>query len=745
MAIPGNMLSQVTETVDPNTSGWISKLNCTISKGTGGRSGDGTLRLSSTAAGEMQARTQSSYPVTPGQEYQAFADASGATVPERIGLRWMNPFNAEISITWSLTTATASSSWHRIAVSGTPPLGTSDVQVVVSATPAGAGVVNHFENVYLGLPQRTVGNLLTADAETIEHTTVKWAAESNCSVARQAPMVQWPVDNYTAGGHVLALTVTANGNASAKVTEKPAASAGTEYIGYCYLNPPTSGSSVWVELRFHNAADTQLQATRATLAAPGTGYYQQRVSDIAPAGTAYAVLAVGITSGTAAQVMRIDGAVIATAPVLREGSIVPYADASFEKDAAGWTVTSGAATIARSTPWGAYSMDGAYALTVTSATATTSVIRSAKFPAGAAAGKNFRLQMTEQVTAGGWTLTRAIRWYSAANADLGTTAGTAATAPTPGWWQLTNSFTAPAGATQAAIELTLTATATSSVMRLDLMALWEALPLIQAVPDDDIAAIVLTLREMTVGYLLSVWRVLSDGSRTLVRGTDGLITGQALAADQLIVEDYEAPLGVDVSYYVEIAADSASVPETRVSDTVQVGADYDPDYVWLKDPGRPSRNVQLLMAEAPAWQRPIQQAEYRVRGRRNAVDRSDVRGGLEGTLSVYTQSDTEREALHRLLDSGSVLLWQALPGYGVSDMYVSIAAASEGRVSADATDEWRLWPLPARQRDMPVAVGVEGSADRTWQDVLTQHATWAEVLARYATWEDVLLDRPIGA
>ena len=85
--------------------------------------------------------------------------------------------------------------------------------------------------------------------------------------------------------------------------------------------------------------------------------------------------------------MRIDGAVIATAPVIREGSIVPYADASFERDVAGWTVVSGVATLARSTPWGAYAIDGAYALTVSSATATASTIRSARFPAALAANR----------------------------------------------------------------------------------------------------------------------------------------------------------------------------------------------------------------------------------------------------------------------------------------------------------------------------------------------------------------------
>ncbi|MGW7327474.1 hypothetical protein ACWGIU_02365 [Streptomyces sp. NPDC054840] len=742
MAIPGNFLSAVTESVDPNTSGWLAKLNCAISNGTGGRNGNGTLKLTSTASGEMQARTASSYAVTVGQEYQAFADASGATVPERIGIRWMTAAAAEISITWSLSTATASATWHRIAVSGVAPATAASAQVVVSASPVAGGVINHFENVCLGTPMRTQGNLLSADAEGIEHATLKWVSESNCSVARQAPMVSWPVDYYLAGGQVLALTVTANGNAAAKITEKPAATAGTEYVGYCYLSPPTSGSTTWVELRFYTAADVLLTATRSNLAAPGTGYYQQRVSAVAPATTAYATLAVGITTGTAAQVMRIDGAVITTAPVIREGSIIPYADASFEKDAAGWTVVSGVATLARSTPWGAYAIDGAYALTVSSATATASTIRSARFPAGAAAGLSFRCQLYTNVSAGGWTIQRHIRWYDAANNSLGLTSSTSAAAPTPDWWVLTHSGTAPALATQAAVELTLTATAVSSALRVDAVQVWEALPLIAVAADDTTAVITLTLRELTAGYLLTVWRTTSDGARTLVRGASGLIQYEEITADQVIIEDAEAPLGVPVTYYVEIVADVAATPESRTSDSVELDPG-DTQYAWLKDPGRPDRNMRVMMAEPPSWSRPIAQAEYRVRRRRNSVVLSDVRAGLEGTLTVFTQTDDEREALHRLLDSGSVLLWQAAPGHGVDDMYIAVGAAAEGRQGM-ATDTWRTWQLPVKQVDMPVTVGVASSSGRTWQDILTENATWAEVLSKYLTWEDVFLDRQIG-
>jgi hypothetical protein len=308
VAIPGNFLSATTESVDPNTSGWVAKLNCAISLGSGGRNGDGALKLTSTAAGEMQARTVSSYPVTAGNVYQAFCDGSGATVPDRV---------AEISITWSQTTATASATWHRMSVGATAPATATYAQVIVSAvTPAGAGVIGYFENVYLGHPITTTGNLLGYTTETLDVDASGWVAESNTTVSRQAPVVQWPVDYYLAGGPTLAATVTANGNASAKTAAVTPATAGTEYIGFGYLNPPASAANCWIELRFVDTGGSVLQATRSALAAPGTGFYRQIVSDKAPTGTVGAVLAFGITSGTAAQVVRFDSAALVAATTL---------------------------------------------------------------------------------------------------------------------------------------------------------------------------------------------------------------------------------------------------------------------------------------------------------------------------------------------------------------------------------------------------------------------------------------------
>jgi hypothetical protein len=747
MAIPGNFLSATTESIDPNTSGWVAKTNCTVGLGSGGRNGDGTLKLTSLAAGEMQARTVASYPVIAGMdyEYQAFADASGATMPERIGIRWLTAANAEISISWSVTTASASATWHRIGVAAVPPATATQAQVVVSVmTPAAAGVINYFENVYLGLPISTVGNMLAFSTETMERGLGDWLNEQNCTIAVQTPMVSWAVDNYLAGGQVLAMTVTANGDAWCRTTDWPPATAGQEYMAYAYINPPTAASTCWIELRFQNAAGTQLSATRSTLAAPGTGWYRQFVSAKAPANTASCDVAIGITSGTAAQVVRADGVVITPAPQLHTGSVVPYADFSFEQGVAGWVTASGVAVVSRSTPWGTFFFGGAYAGTITSSTATASVIRSAKFALAAdSAGRSFRLETFSNSSAGGWTWTRGIRWYSATNVDLGLTASSSAAAPTPNWWQTTDSFTAPANATQAAIEYTLTATSTNSVLRLDQVSIWPAAAEIEADPDDSTASATLTLRELSIGDYITIWRQLADGTRTLVRGSAGLIQSQQITGAEMVVEDYEAPLGVPFFYYTETRDSGGSLIENRTSEAVTLDAGNG-DYGWLKDPGSPQRNLQVLIARAPSWQRAISQTEYRVRGRRNSVILSDVRGGLQGDLSLYTQSDTERDALNWLLDGGGVLLWQVPPGNGVNDLYVNVGQVDEGRLPGPAGEAWRVWTLPATEADRPVSIGTGGTSGWSWQDVLSGSPDWQAVADRYPTGEDLLLNHPRG-
>jgi hypothetical protein len=740
LPIPGNFLSPTTESIDPNTSGWTTKLNCTISMGVGGRNGDGCLSVKSVAAGEMQVRTVSSYPVTVGTVYQAFSDTAGA-VAERIGIRWLNTAGTEISITWSLTTAAASAGWHRVSVAGAAPAGTAKAQVVLSSTEVGAAVSHFWENVYLGLPVRTTGNLLPFGTESIEVDTSGWGVAANATISRQVPVVSWAVDAYTAGGHTLAMTVTANGNASVLAVDRPTVTPGVEYLAYAYLQPPTSGSTAWIELRFYDGSGTQIAAQKSTLAAPGTGMYRQRASLIAPSNAATCSVAAGLDSATAGQVLRLETVVVTVAPEFAAGSIITYSAASFEQGTSGWANASGVATLARTTPWGDQFFEGSYSLAITSTTATASVIRSGRFPAGAAAGLNFRAQILAHVGAGSWpTVTVKIRWYNASNTDLGVSTGTSYAVPSGSWYVLPTDAVAPAGATQAAVELAVTAGATNSVLHIDLISLWQVLPQTAVQTFDDGGYMEVTLRELPLDFLMSVHRVTEDGTRSLVRGASGLIDHQVIDTDMLVIEDHEAPIGVPISYYIEFYNASGGFASSRASlRFVLTLADI--NEAWLKDPGNPQRNMRVVVQVPPDWDQPIQQAVHRVRGRRHPVILSGTRGGLEGDLVIWTRSDDERLALRQLLSSGNVLLWQANPGMGVEDMYVSVADAKEGRIGGRAQEPWRTWTLPLTEVDVPVTTAVNGAAGRTWQDVLTEFGTWSAVQATYATWEAVFLDR----
>ncbi|MBW1600902.1 hypothetical protein JJV70_02045 [Streptomyces sp. JJ66] len=742
MTIPGNFLSETTSSIEPNTSGWRPRLNGTFFNGTGGRVGDRCLGVDSVAAGEVQAETASAYSVLPGETYQVFADASGAAQPERIGIEWLASDGAQVAVTWSDTTEQAMTAWHRVGVAGVCPLGAVSARVLLSFTAAGADVSHYWENIYFGLPHRQQGNLLPFNVESGgELDTTGWAAEANATVGRSVPAVVWSASWYLGGAHVMTLTASAPGDASMVATVRASAQAGVEYLGYTYLGPPTTAADAWVELRFYDAADVQISAVRGPLDAASAGFQRQRVSAVAPAGTATVSIAAGLDGAAAGEVLRVEGTGILASPVLTSGSIVPYADASFEQGPGSWQVVSGPAVLARTSPWGAVGLDGTYALHITSATTAVSTLRSGRFPLGEGITE-WRLRVSYQVAAGSWTWTRRVRWYDAGGLEVGTFASSGA-ALTPGWWSVTSTGTSPAGAVEAELELELTPGVDDSELYLDWVALWRDEPLVETTAHPETGSVTLVMRELSEGQYMTLYRVGADGQRTLVRGSTGMVEDLLVEQDLLVFEDYEAPQGVPVRYWADLVDSGGATAGYRESSTVTVDPG-DINEAWLKDPGFPHRNIRVLVQAAPEWTRPVEQAVMRPRGRRHAVVHSDVRGGLEGTLTVWTRSDEERAALHWLLDAGRVLLWQAAPGMGVDDLYVQVGEVSEARVSAYAPEPWRAWSLPLVQQDVPLALGVAATAGRSWRDVLATHGTWQDVMDRYATWEDVLLDRPIA-
>jgi hypothetical protein len=747
VAIPGNFLSPTTETIDPGTSGWTAKLNATLSLGSGGRTGgDGCLIVRSVAAGEAQARTVSQYPVTVGETYEAFADAAGATVPERIGIQWLDAAAAELSITWSPVTSVAAAGWHRIAVGGVAPLGAVTARVILSSmTPAAGNVVQFFENIYLGLPQRFAKNLLSFNAEQMLLDNSAWTVESNATLSRTVPVFSWAVNWYYSGGPMLTMTVTAAGNASVLCAERPSVVAGREYLAYGYINPPSSSSTVWSELRFYNAAGAQIQATRSTVAPPATGAYRQIASAVAPAGAVTASIALGITGASAAQVVRFDGVVVkertsATTNSLTNDNAVLFADSGFEQGVGAWTTSSGVAVLARSTPWGGQAYSDSYSLTVTSSTATASVLRSGSYKV--TAGVNWRVGAAFKRVGGSWTLTVGIRWFNASSTLISTTTSSSAALPSDGlWYTIQDDQAAPAGAVTAQLEFTLTATSASSTLQIDSASLRQIKPQSEVTADDTTGSIDIVMRELTSGAPITLYRVTADGKRDLVRGSDGLIDQVPLVSDEFHAEDYEAPLGVAVYYQAEIRSTTTGMVITyRKTSTVTLAAGSRL-LVWLKDPLEPQRNIRLMARDPlPTLTQDIEEGTHRVLGRRNSVVLTGVRAGYTGELGVFTRTPDEKDGLNWLLAPGHVVFVQASPASGWSDLYASIGAVPD-TPDPDPDSGWDEWTLPLTEVDRPTG-GQSGSADRLWNDIRVENATWGDVLRKYATWFDVLLNRP---
>ena len=544
------------------------------------------------------------------------------------------------------------------------------------------------------------------------------------------------MDWYWAGGEQITLTAAADGDASIVTVGRPTVRAGVEYVGYVYLNPPAAGAGCWVEVRWYDAGGAQIAAERATLAAPGTGLYRQQVSGVAPAGAVTCAVAVGISDATAGQVVRFEGVIVTPRPADRlPGSVLPLADSGFEQGVGSWTVSSGAATIARS-GWVTTAGEGNYTLEVSSA-AGTSVLTSGRYPV-TGASLPWEVATGVRVDAGGWQVGPAVAWYDAGGAQIAVTSDGSTAMPADGqWWTVSADVVAPAGAVSAEVQVTVTATDASSVVSLDAVTLVQELPQAEADPDDVLGRVVVVLRDLTVGDLLTLWRIVG-ARQTLVRGAAGLITGLPLTATQYSVEDYEAPIGQPVSYRMETHSAAGGLTGFATFGPVTLSVPGS-SMCWVKDPVEPYRNVLLRASVPPDWSRPAQATEYRIRGRRNSVMLYDVRGGLTGTLQVWTLTDAERQALHFATDTGNPLLIQFSPGLGIEDAYVSVGDTTEARVIGYAGEPRRLWSLPLTQVDQPIG-GVVGTAGWTVRDVATTYATALDVTHAYATVLDLALD-----
>ncbi|HEX8345574.1 MAG TPA: hypothetical protein VF657_12705 [Actinoplanes sp.] len=229
---------------------------------------------------------------------------------------------------------------------------------------------------------------------------------------------------------------------------------------------------------------------------------------------------------------------------------------------------------------------------------------------------------------------------------------------------------------------------------------------------------------------VTVTRTDNSGRVSVVRTSDGgplpLLTSGANRVG--VVYDYEAPVGVPVTYSTVEQPTVLSAEVTLASDDV-----------WLIHPGVPERSMTVQFAAGSFGEEslPASSGVFWPLGRETAVVVTDGQRKLGGSQFTVALDTLAEVAALRALVADAGVLWLNVPplsGFDIASQYVAILDITARRLTDIGSDPYRLYVCPFVPTQAPVG-GTQ--AQWTWADVIATYATWAGVTAANKTWADL--------
>lgn len=584
------------------------------------------------------------------------------------------------------------------------------------------------------------GNLFDENTQDFDNDTSGWESD-NASLDRVSATVIPPGPQP-----VMRVTADTEGDVSFRTAARYAVEAGALYLAYGHIATPDP-TTVTAQIRWYSVDDTEIgdpaEHVEPVPLENGAGVRRCNVMGAAPEGAEYARVEFHMPPG--APVTYWDVMFLGSAPEI--GGLLSYEACGVEFSDSYYTSQTAELErrrIAHTAGEGFYDLrvvpegPGQHDISVTEL-----------FPVEP--GERYQARVWGWLDSGNdpnavMHFRARVDWYDDGGSLIQRgDSGTYATFGGEGGWEglgITRSGTCPAGATQGQMVVDLLQESTTAVeYHLDE---FEAhhIPLgYEYRVDNDRGMVSLAVSRTPPDEppegVFSLLRVDESGSETPVRGygSDLLRAEIEDFTGTVYAEDYEAPLGQRIWYR---AIWEGTYGRAEIQTPVFEGPTLpDGNLAWLKSPGQPALNTVIMMAEPISWSRASRSAQYDIVGRTNPVVISARRAGKVGNLSAYSWDERQYEELDALLDSGLPVLLQAMPGHGQpGNRYLDVGDTT-AEVLAGARDHLWRWSADVTVIDRP-AGGIEGSAARTWADVLDEYMQWDDVRAE-TDWRTILV------
>ncbi|MFJ9318807.1 hypothetical protein [Streptomyces globisporus] len=751
-----NLLPAASSGFESGDHGWIEPTNSTLSIVTGQwLSGSQSLRMTATAAGSASVSTPYvTTGIAPGTEYvcRVPVRVGTATAGKTLMLRMLfyAPTGGNIGYRdMSIAIAPTSTGWQNAnypTVSMVAPAGATKMRAVLTVNGLAAGEYVNTDDVYIAPTERRAGDLLDFETSSFESGPGRWSV-TNGTLARFGGFL-----SSGAGFYCMGATSDAAGQVPVRTVDMYPVVAGKQYVAVASTQASTA-IDVAFGIEWYSASNTWLSTSAFTHTLDGT---LRRIvaSGVAPAGAAKArVLARG-NATAAGQIFYLDD-VSLMPPSTIAGNLLTYEEYSTESTLPAWTIEGGAVADRAYLVSGL--TEGFYALKLTPETVGSGII-TARLDRLVSVTPGTTYQVGAVIfrhnTGAPQVINSATRvildWYDADgnlfqpdNPDQFFPADQGAE-----WYAMTVSETrkCPEGAAFARVGFQVdTASPLVDAWYADVIYLREATSEYDLVADNATGCITLTVNYVPANGSnasnVTIQRMDEDGKAYPMRAYGRTWDLAPNPYSVMVVEDYEAPLGTRVWYSVQWSSNTGATRGPRIyTQSVNTPILADPDYVWFKSPGIPALNTTVMMEAPLKWSRAARSARYDIVGRKNPMHITGPRAGRTSSLTVLVWDPAANALFDSLLDSGTVALIQAMPGYGIDgNLYVSVGDVDVEPLSPDAREEGWRWTLDITEVDRPDG-GLQGSSGSTWQTILgnSAYGTWEDLFRAHETWTTVL-------